>query len=206
MSIYATLHNHPTARPPHEMTYITRGASATLTFNLFDQAYSFADIDQIAFLLNQEELLYWYTMFTYLIKSTDTEVIPGKYYFTDVELLDPDSGSLQCKGTLVTEPSGNPSAQDYFEAVEGNHGKSDTWHLVDPRFSYLDSVGSESIKLTLFPEDTKQFNPTNIHEKVAFEVVIRLDTDHLTQLAMTDSTIIEPQPPILVRDSLYSKI
>lgn len=206
MSIYATLHNHPTARPAHEMIYITRGASATLTFNLFDQVYSFADIDQITFLLNQEELLYWYTMFTYLIKSADTEVIPGKYYFTDVELLAPNSGSLQCKGTLVAEPSGNPLAQGYFEAVEGNHGKSDTWHLVDPRFSYLDNAGYESIMLTLCPEETKQFNPTKIHEEIAFEIVIRLDTDHLPQLAMTDSTIIESQHPILVRDSLYSKI
>lgn len=206
MSIYATLHTQPAHRPSHEMLYITRGASATLHFNLVEQPYSFTDIDQLTFLLKQDTLLYWYRMFTYLVKSTDLQVIPNKTYFTNVELVNPASGSLQCKGTLVKEPTGNPFKQGYFEVVEGNYGWRDTWYLVDPQFTHSLGESYDYITLVLASEDTKHFEPTLTHGAVDFEIVVRLNTDSLTNLANIDSTIIEPQHPIAVVDSLYSKI
>jgi hypothetical protein len=188
------------------MISLVRGASATLTFNIPKHVYSFTDIDQVVFLLGQEKLLYWYKMFTYLVKSTDTEVMPGKVYFTNVELLDASSSSLQCKGTFVNEPTGNPSAQGYFEVVDENHGWRDTWYLLDPRFSHHCDGEYEYITLALFPDDTKQFKPTYGCAGVDFEIVVRLNTDQMTHLANEDSTIIEPQHPLAVIDTLYGKI
>lgn len=205
-NLCATVSAFPAQPEVHEQLYFLRGASATLDFNLSEKVYSFSDIDQITFLLHQDKALYWYKMFTYLVKSQDTEVMPDKYYFTDVELLDESSNSLQCKGTFVNEPSGNPSAQNYFEVVDDNHGWRDTWYLFDPRFSYHCGENYEYITLVLFPEDTKHFKPTHKYDNVEYEIVVRLNTDPLTHLANEDSIIIEPQHPIAILDTLYGKI
>lgn len=207
MSIYATLRTTPSrCTKPHEMLYIARGSSATLDFDLAAHAYSFTDLDQIVFLLRQGKLLYWYKMFTYLVKTRDVVVMPGKFYFTNVELLDPESESLQCKGTFVSDPTGNPAEQGYFEAVEDNHGWRDTWYLLEPRINHHCGENYDYITLVLFPEDTKCFKPTTTHGEVEFEIVARLNTDPLTHLASEDSTIIEAQHPIAIVDTLYGEI
>ncbi len=205
-NIKATLAAAPTRMDVHDQLYFLRGASATLSLNLAEKVYSFSDIDQITFLLNQGKMLYWYKMFTYLVESQDTEVMPNKVYYTNVELLDENSESLQCKGTFVHMPTGNPKEQGYFEVVDGNHSWRDTWYLFDSRFSYNSGRGYELVNLTLFPEDTKHFKPTLKQPGVEFEIVVRLNTDHLTYLAGQDSIIIEPQHPIAVIDTLYGKI
>jgi hypothetical protein len=202
----ALLSTFPAKMELHDQPYLLRGASATLNLNLIDKVYSFSDIDQITFLLNQGKLLYWYKMFTYLVKSQDTEVLPGKVYFKDVKLLDEASGSLQCRGIFVNEPDGNPAEQDYFEVVDENHSWRDTWYLFDSRFNHHIGEGYEYISLVLFPEDTKHFKATPMHAGVDFEIVVRLNTDHLDHLANQDSIIIEPQHPIAVIDTLYGKI
>jgi hypothetical protein len=53
MSIYATLHTAPTCNRTHEMIYITRGASAQLTYPLFDKVFRAEDIEQVTFMFKQ---------------------------------------------------------------------------------------------------------------------------------------------------------
>ena len=47
MSIYATLHTHPTCRPTPKPICITRGASAQLTYPLSDKTFNAEDIEQV---------------------------------------------------------------------------------------------------------------------------------------------------------------
>lgn len=63
MSIYATLHTHPTCKATHEVIYITRGASAELLYPLYDKVFRFEDIEQITFTFKQGKNIYWYSMF-----------------------------------------------------------------------------------------------------------------------------------------------
>jgi hypothetical protein len=57
MSIYATLHTAPTkctnTAGAHKMLYITRGASAQLTYTLFDKVFRVEDIEQFTFVFRQ---------------------------------------------------------------------------------------------------------------------------------------------------------
>ena len=50
------------------------------------------------------------------------------------------------------------------------------------------------------------FKPTCPENNVLFEVVTRLNTDSFSGMHGEDSTIISPQHPIAVVDSLYGKI
>jgi hypothetical protein len=63
MSIYATLHTHPTCPHTHEVISITRGASAELVYPLQDKVFKFEDIEQITFTFKQGKKITWYTMF-----------------------------------------------------------------------------------------------------------------------------------------------
>lgn len=67
MSIHATLHIHPTARPSHDLIYITRGASATLTYFLYDKTLDLdTHIEQITFTFKQGKVTHWCTMFDFI--------------------------------------------------------------------------------------------------------------------------------------------
>ena len=203
-NLTTTLSIVPSKEKIHDQPYFLRGASATLSYNLTNKVYNFSDIDQITFLLKQGKLLYWYKMFTYLEKTSDTEVIPGKLYFSDVKQLTEES--LLCEGMHVSDPTGNPSEKGYFETVGENHSWRDTKYILDPRFSHSRGDGYEYVTLVLFPEDTKHFKPTAPNCGIDYEVVVRLNTDQLVNLANQDSTIIEPQHPIAVVDTLYGQI
>ena len=63
MSLYATLHIHPTHQHIHEVIYITRGASAELIYPLYDKVFRFEDIEQITFTFKQGKTVNWFTMF-----------------------------------------------------------------------------------------------------------------------------------------------
>ena len=149
MSIYATLHTHPTCYPTHEIIYITRGASATLTYFLYDRNLDLAtDIEQITFTFKQGKRTHWCSMFKF---ETDAE--------------------------------GNVTKQ------------------LDPRFYFDESYGA--IILNLDSEETKQLKPGLL---VDWEVAVKLNTYRFTTLGGKDSTIIESQHPIEVRDSLFSRV
>lgn len=146
MSIYATLHTHPTCNATHEVIYITRGATAELIYPLYDKAFRFEDIEQVTFTFKQGKTIYWYSMFT---------------------------------------------------PVEGGE------HNLDSHFYYFNNAEYAAITFNLDSEETKQFKP-NI--PVEYEIAIKLNTDSFVNLGGKDSTIIEPQHFIEVRDSLFSHI
>jgi glycosyltransferase involved in cell wall biosynthesis len=62
---------------------------------------------------------------------------------------------------------------------------------------------ADVIIFNLDSEDTKQFKPGI---PVEYEIAIKLNTDSKASLSNKDSIIIEPQHPISVVDSLYSKL
>lgn len=143
MSIHATLQVAPTRRnKAHEMIYITRGASAQLTYPL--KLFSIDDIDQITFILKQGRDLYGYSA---LDEAAAEKKVSNAHFYYDADYK-----------TLIFN---------------------------------LDS------------EETKQFK-AGIN--IEFEVVIKLNTDSFTTTGNKDSIVIEPQHPIAVVDSLYSKI
>lgn len=84
MSIYATLHTHPTCNATHEIIYITRGATAELIYPLYDKAFRFEDIEQITFTFKQGKTIYWYSMFTPAEGNT-REIDTHFYYFDNDE-------------------------------------------------------------------------------------------------------------------------
>ncbi len=202
MSIYATLHTTPTnSGPVHEMIYITRGASAELIYPLYDKVFRAKDIDQVTFTFKQGKSLYWYSMFTYVVPSEDTTVQPKKQYYTMVK----DSViPFPCTIAEVKNPTGNPKELNYFEAsTDTKLNWKTAKHAVDPHFFLFDSEDYPTIMFNFDGEDTKQFKPGIT---VDYEVAIRLNTESYVSLNNKDSIIIEPQHPLAIVDSLYSRV
>ena len=73
----------------------------------------------------------------------------------------------------------------------------------DPHFYHFNNKDYEAITFNFDSEETKQFK-ANI--PVEYEIAIKLNTDSFVNLGGKDSVIIEPQHPIEVRDSLYSRV
>jgi hypothetical protein len=82
MSIYATLHTHPTCQHTHEVIYITRGASAELVYPLYDKVFRFEDIEQGTFIFKQGKKV---KEFTFEVVNTETKPVLKEdshfYYF-----------------------------------------------------------------------------------------------------------------------------
>jgi hypothetical protein len=82
MSIYATLHTHPTCPHTHEVISITRGASAELVYPLYDKVFRFEDIEQGTFIFKQGKKVKEFTF-----EVVNTEIKPALkedshfYYF-----------------------------------------------------------------------------------------------------------------------------
>lgn len=150
MSIYATLHTHPTCSKVHEVIYITRGATAELVYTLYDKVFRFEDIEQITFTFKQGKNIYWYSMFE-----------------------------------TIKDAEGNTVVKE------------------DSHFYHLNSEEYGAIIFNLDSEETKQFKPNIL---IDYEIAIKLNTDSFVNLGGKDSIIIEPQHPIEVQDSLYSRV
>lgn len=181
---------------------ITRGATATLTFDLSNKPYTFEDVDQITFVLKQGQTIYWYKMFTYLLPTQDVVVVPGKEYYQNVNRL---NNTLQCEAELVVNPLGNPMAQGYYEEVDGSSNWRNTKHIFDPHFSYTAIEDLKYVTLVLSASDTLDFNAKS-NKPVELEVAIRLNTEDIQGYDKQDAIIIETLPPMGVIDSLFSKI
>ena len=150
MSIYATLHTHPTCNVTHEIIYITRGATAELIYTLYDKTFRYEDIEQITFTFKQGKNIYWYSMFE-TVKDAEGNTVINK----------------------------------------------------DPHFYHFNNEEYGAIIFNLDSEETKQFKPNIL---IDYEIAIKLNTDSFATLGGKDSMIIEPQHPIEVRDSLFSRI
>jgi hypothetical protein len=202
--IRTTLMLSPTVQLGPEVTYLTRGSTATLHFDLGKKFYSFEDLDQLTFMLKQGKNLYWYKMFTYLDPTQDTEVVEGKPYYRNIECNSEDP--FACTAELVTNIEGSPAGLGLYEEVEGNVSWRDCFYIVDPHFTYAAGEGFSYINLVLQSKETAEFKPCNIDNPIQVEVAVRLNTDKFASLGNTDSIIIEPQMPVVVLDSLYSRI
>jgi hypothetical protein len=148
-----------------------------------------------------------YNMFHYLVKTTDSEVNPTKIYYTD--LVPVEKNSYQCTAAVVENPEVNPVAANYYELLDADLGeREDTYYMLDEHFYYEFSEEHDLNILTFnfSAVETKQFKVTSPGNEIIFEVAIKLNTDKFSSLRNKDSIIIEPQPPIVVVDSLYSKI
>lgn len=202
--IRTTLSLYPSISRGPEIIYITCGSTATLHFDLGKKIYDFEDVDQITFMLKQGKNIDWYRMFTYLKPTADTEPQTGKTYYRDV--IKVDENALLCTAIEVTEASGDPASQGFYEEVEGNSSWRDCLYMVDPHFAYVAGEGFSQISLILQPSETARLKPCNLNNPVKVEVAARLNTDKFANFNNDDSIIIEPQPPVVVLDSLYSKL
>ena len=72
-----------------------------------DKVYDLSVIDQLTFIFKQNKTISWYSMFTYLTKTTDTSVVADKNYYTAVEPV--TENSYECTARIVTEPDSNPA-------------------------------------------------------------------------------------------------
>lgn len=194
MNIYATLSHLPTKKDPKCIkTQIIRGASAELNYSLLDKSFTVEDLNQVTVTLKQGRNLFWYTVFTYAVKSLDTEVNLDKTYYR-VEPI--EEGSLQCKLSKIENPTGNPEVADYFElSDEPTLDRKTTHYMIDSHFCI---TNGDIITFNLDSDETKQLK-ANV--EVEFEITLHVNTDKLGQ-----SVIIDPQPAFGVVDSLYSQI
>ena len=78
MSLYATLHTHPTCQHIHEVIYITRGASAELIYPLYDKVFRFEDIEQGSFIFKQGKKV---KEFTFEVVNTEKPVLKEDSHF-----------------------------------------------------------------------------------------------------------------------------
>lgn len=75
----------------------------------------------------------------------------------------------------------------------------------DPHFGYEEGPGYAYVTFLLTSEETADFRATIPGEFVEYEIVVDLDTDRIMQQAL-DSTIIEKQRPIIVKESIYGDV
>lgn len=204
LNISTTMSISPCATTGHDIIYITRGATASLAFNFYKEVYDFDYVDQITFVFKQQNIVRWFQMFTYIKPSADTSVVDGKTYYANVRPIEADS--LQCTGDLVANPEGDPSSQNLYELItEGGSWRND-YYIIDEHFYHASGEGYDYVTLTLSSAETKEFSVTCPETNMLCEVAIRLNTDIFESLHYKDSVIIEPQHPIAVIDSLYSRL
>ena len=188
----------------HKHLSITRGATAMFVYNLVGKYFTFDQIEQIIFMFKQDKNIRWYQMFNYIIPTTDTEVNSGKVYYKNVELI--DATTKQCYGELVEDPV-KSELPTYYEQVGLEDGQKPMAWVLNKHFNHNfveDSI--DNITFNLSSEETKYFDLTTPSNNVQFEIAFRFDTDSAAALSYTDSVLIEPQPSIIVVDSLFSRL
>lgn len=203
----AKLNPAPTHKHILPLLVITKGATAELSYNWSGDLYTLDDIEQLTFMFKQGRNVIHYNMFHYLVKTTDIVVDSTKTYFTDIRPV--AENSYQCTATWVETPEENPATANYYELIEADLGeRNNTYYMIDDHFYYefSDKYNLNMITFNLSALETKQFKATRPGSEVVFEVAIKLDTNKFANLRNADSIIIEPQPSIIVVDSLYSKI
>ncbi len=187
----------------HEFLSITRGASAELTFDISERWYTFNQLEQIIFSLKQKKKIYWYRMFEYIIPTEDEEIDTFKTYYTNVSVIE----GLHCSGDLVEEPEDNPMEAGYWEVVDLDKENDQLNYIINSHFTYIVADnGFDYVSFILSPKETAEFAPTTPDSNIKFEVAVRLDTDKTDGDDLLDSTVIEAQPQIIVKDSLYGQV
>ncbi len=183
----------------HDILVFTRGATATITYDLGNKFYNLDSIDQITFIFKQGLNTFYFNMLNYLRETADTEAVEDKVYYDVYEI---DQETKQCKAAKIVDYTGNPKAAGYYELVTVTDDEDNLCWMPDEHFYLLDNV----LTFTMFPEETTELALTSPMNNMKFEIVFRLDTNSSATNNYRDSIIIEPQHPIAVVDSLYSQI
>jgi hypothetical protein len=210
MSIYAKLRATPTKprpapRLPHTTLCITRGTSAEIVYPLLDGIITPEDLDQVTFVFKQDSKLTKYSMYTYLVPSTDAEIQENKIYYT----ISPEvEDSFQCVITKVDNPAVNPQEAGYFEiSTDPTLNWTTCYHVLDPHFCWTSGDGYCAIIFNFSSTETKQFMPSlTSNFLVEYEVALAVNKGYADSRNTEDLVMIEPQPPIEVIDSLYSHV
>jgi hypothetical protein len=136
----------------HDILVFTRGATATITYDLGNKFYNLDSIDQITFIFKQGLNTFYFNMFNYLRETEDTEVVEDKVYYDVYEL---DQETKQCKATRVVNYTGNPKAAGYYELAiltdgEDNESSKYTEDKLKSIIEYTKSLGWEYILLSRY--------------------------------------------------------
>ena len=116
----------------HEITVITRGATAVLDFDLYGKVYDFNDIDQLTVLFEQSGEILYYNMVQRYALTGDTLAILNKKYYNRV---DANLGVSKYKFEPADiQMGGNPEGL-YEEIVTDELVPMDENWQVDPHFS-----------------------------------------------------------------------
>ena len=205
INIKAILGVSPCKKPKPQFFTITRGATAELRYDLYSKWFSFKDLEQLTFTFKQNKKLYWFNMFDYLVPTEDTEPVAGKVYYKNVTVIE-DGDGHECTAVKVVNPEIIEAG--FYEVVDIKDYQNSLYYVVDSHFyhefSYQD--GYDYISFILASEETKEFKATSDIPSLLFETTVRINTDSEEELALRDSVIVEPHPPIVVKDCLYSQI
>ena len=68
----------------HELLVITRGATASIDYNLFDKVYDIENIDQMTFIFKQGKKILRFNLIDYFKVTSDVVVEPNKNYYKKV--------------------------------------------------------------------------------------------------------------------------
>ena len=194
----------------HELLVITRGATASIDYNLFDKVYDMENIDQMTFIFKQDKKIISFNLIEYFKITKDTVVEPDKNYYKRVEA-DLQSSTDFAFEPIVTIEGSSIAAYtkefgDIYEQCELASGEVNLNWQFNKHFSHVSGNGYSYITFMLTSEETLLFEPTCPENNVLFEVVTILNTDSFSGMHGEDSTIISAQHPIAVVDSLYGKI
>ena len=204
INIKTTLGINPRKKLP-TLFVIMRGATAELTYNLLDKWFNYELIEQLTFTFKQKKQINYYNMFKYLLLTEDTEVNESKRYYKNVSYIDIDK-SYECTGELVINPAENPHAAGYYEEVtELEDSQNNLRYIIDSHFKHIIDDEHDYIVFMFSSAETSKLSPTSCGAEMQFEIAIRFNTDSWDELANHDSIIIETQPSIIVKDSLYGQ-
>ncbi len=196
--------------PKHEILVITRGATASIDYNLFDKVYDMENIDQMTFIFKQDKKIISFNLIEYFKITDDTVVEPDKNYYkkVDADLLSEVDFTFEQIVTIEGSPIAAYKEEfgDIYEQCELASGEVNLNWQFNKHFSHVSGNGYSYITFMLTSDETLMFKPTRPENNVLFEVVTRLNTDSFSGMHGEDSTIISAQHPIAVVDSLYGKI
>ena len=182
-----------------ELLAITRGASFLLTYKL-DISYDI--VSQVTFTFKQNQKLFYYNMFHYLISTRDTEVEEGKKYYT-ITPISTGTGH-ECTAELVTNPVNTQVAEYYEEVSAPSDDQNNLYYFIDEHFKY--EKETNTVLFMFSSIETAKLSPTTPGAEIKFEVAVRANTDNRDDLVNQDAVYIDRQPSITVKDSLYGQV
>ena len=194
----------------HELLVITRGATASIDYNLFDKVYGIENIDQMTFIFKQGKKILRFNLIDYFKVTSDVVVEPNKNYYKKVNADLPSRPDFAFEQIVTIEGSSiaayTKAFGDIYEQCELASGEVNLNWQFNKHFSHVSGNGYSYITFMLTSDETLLFEPTCPENNVLFEVVTILNTDSFSGMHGEDSTIISAQHPIAVVDSLYGKI